>query len=109
MKLLAVFCLLVTALGPASDVTASPQTPTKPCIQYWGEARYVIGYNHIVHIVNGCTRDAACVVSTDFNPNQQSVSVPAGSHVTVVTYLGAPTGRFVPYVRCTLDNQRVED
>lgn len=98
--------LRMLVLAGALTVTLAPpdtsSADSRVCIAYWGEARYVVGYNHIVHIVNGCDRDATCDVSTDVNPNVQTVAVPRGTHVAVTTFLGAPTSRFVPRVECAL-------
>lgn len=81
--------------------------PSAPCVRYWGEARYVIGYNHIVHLVNGCDRDAWCGVSSNLNPQVQHVTVPVGAHVQVVTFLGSPSRNFTPIVDCTLESPPV--
>lgn len=70
------------------------------CIAFWGEARYVVGYNHIVHIYNGCAYDAVCSVRTDVNPTPQTVAAPQKQETQVVTFLGSPVGRFVPFVDC---------
>jgi hypothetical protein len=52
-------------------LAAEPKKPEfPPCIQVSAFARYgAYGYDHIVTIANGCERVAACVVTTDVNPN----------------------------------------
>ena len=88
----------------ATVAAGSVQTSVPSCIQYAGEARYRgVGYQHVVHIVNGCERAAACDVSTDVNPEAQHVDVPARTHVEVVTFLGSPAREFTPVVDCKLE------
>jgi hypothetical protein len=74
-----------------------------PCVKFWGEARYVVGYDHLVHIVNGCDKRATCTVHTDVNVQPQSVEVAPAAHAIVTTWLGSPTARFTPYVDCKLE------
>jgi hypothetical protein len=77
--------------------------PVTSCIRSWGEARYgAVGYNHIVHVADGCDAPAECVVSTDVNPEPQTVTVPPHAQVDVVTFLGSPARVFVPRVVCTM-------
>ncbi len=90
------------SLGLFGATRSAPAEDKKPlpCIAYWPEARYVVGYNHIVHIYNSCTWDAVCVVRTDRNPTPQTASVPQRQEVLVTTYLGSPVAQFTPFVEC---------
>ncbi|MFW5926139.1 MAG: hypothetical protein ACOCV4_08220 [Myxococcota bacterium] len=73
------------------------------CVQYWGEARYgAYGYDHVVHVANGCDEDARCRVASNVNPDWQRVTVPADAKKEVVTYVGSPAREFTPYVQCEL-------
>jgi hypothetical protein len=100
-KLKYVAALVFVTLG-ALPLAASAQAPN-PCVHAWGEARYgAVGYNHLVHLENSCAVDADCVVSTDVNPQPQTVAVPAKSEVIVNTFLGSPARVFVPHVTCTM-------
>ena len=90
-------------LGTAGRATlADGEKPPPPCVSSWPEARYVIGYDHIVHLFNACQHDATCTVSTDVNPAPQIVAVPSRTHVQVVTFLGSPVARFTPKVSCLM-------
>jgi hypothetical protein len=89
--------LSTSFVGSSEAMSSEPMS----CIKYWGEARYVIGWNHLVHIANECESDAVCSVNTNVNPKIQVVSVPRQSQVTVVTFLGAPSNQFTPSVTCT--------
>jgi hypothetical protein len=95
--------LAIGAITTASLSVANAE-PTKdaPCVEYWAESRYVIGYDHLVHIKNDCLRDANCAVSSDVNPTPQVVEVKAGQELQVATWRGSPSYRFVPYVTCSL-------
>ena len=73
------------------------------CISVWPEARYVVGYNHIVHVANACDSAFVCDVSTDVNPEPQRVRVPAHTEIEVVTFLGSPSRVFVPKVECDVE------
>ena len=90
---------LSVALAP---VAAAEQTPDS-CIKYWGEVRFGgMGYNHLVHVANSCSRTADCLVSTDVNPSAQTVEVPANSEVIANTVLDSPARRFTPHVTCAM-------
>ena len=73
------------------------------CISFWGEARFGgVGFNHVVHVANKCEESAVCDVSTDVSPAPQTVTVPGGRTVEVVTYLDSPVSKFTPRVTCTM-------
>jgi hypothetical protein len=94
------FALGALVLTLAADAGA-PAMPA--CIHHRAESRYVpYGYNHVVVIENGCSKPAACVVSTDVVPQPQNVDVPAGKTAEVLTFMGSPQQSFTPRVRCTL-------
>ncbi len=88
----------------ASSQAADAGAPSVPaCIQVQSESRYVpYGYNHIVHLRNGCDRSAVCTVSTDVNPQAQNVEVASASAVDVTTFMGAASQTFVAKVGCVL-------
>ncbi len=98
------FLIGVGAPARADDKDAGAPKSTLPaCVQVTTESRYVpYGYNHIVTIRNGCSRDATCVVSTDVNPKPESVEVPTAKAVEVATFLGAASSVFVAKVTCAL-------
>lgn len=93
------------SFGAIMTIAAEPAVSEepKPCIQYWGEVRYVIGYDQYVHLLNSCDKTAHCTVSTDVNPKPQSVDVVAKGHTVVTTWLGSPYATFVPIVSCSMD------
>lgn len=94
------FALAALVITLAADAGAPPMPA---CIHHRAESRYVpYGYNHVVVIENGCSKPAACSVSTDVVPQPQNVDVPAGKIAEVVTFMGSPQQSFVPKLRCQL-------
>lgn len=97
---------LVASLGAAAGSAPVPAQRVQgvtDCIRFWPEARYgALGYNHIVHVQNGCDANAECRVSTDVNPQPVSVQVPGRKQVEVNTFLGSPAREFTPRVECKM-------
>lgn len=94
------FAIGALVLTLAADA-GGPAMPA--CVHFRSESRYVpYGYNHIVYIDNGCSKPAACTVSTDVVPQAQNVEVPAGKTAEVTTFMGSPQQSFTPRVRCAL-------
>jgi hypothetical protein len=96
--------LLLLALVVSGTAGAEGFRASVPaCVSFWGEAQYRgYGYYHVVHLMNGCERPAACDVSTDVNPDPERVVVPAKEQTDVVTFRGSPAREFVPHVECRL-------
>jgi len=93
--------VLATATSSQAADAGVPGVPS--CIQVQSESRYVpYGYNHIVHLRNGCDRAATCIVSTDVNPQAQTVEVASASAIDVTTFMGAAAQAFVAKVACVL-------
>jgi hypothetical protein len=92
---------LVSVSAGAAD--AGAPAPLPACIGVKTDARWVpYGYNHVVIVTNGCSRDAACSVSTDVNPDAQKVNVPRAQSVELTTFLGSASSTFVAKVTCSL-------
>ncbi len=83
---------------------AAPRAnPVDACIRAWPEARYgALGYNHIVHIANGCDPPADCTVTTNVNPEPIAVTVPGHKQIEVTTWRGSPAREFTPQVVCKM-------
>jgi hypothetical protein len=87
---------------PSRAASAEPEAAPLTCVRVSAEARYRgLGYEHVVHLENGCDKDVVCLVATDVNPEQQTVSVPPGVAADVITFIGSPSREFVPHVTCT--------
>jgi hypothetical protein len=100
---LVTFVGIVWALGAAAPGLAQPPAPTgSAClIRYWTEARARYpGYDHLVHIHNGCDLAVACTIHTNVMPKPLSTTVGAQSRVAVMTYRGSPARRFNASVYC---------
>ncbi|HEY2516080.1 MAG TPA: hypothetical protein VGI39_34650 [Polyangiaceae bacterium] len=82
--------------------------PAPSCrISVLAEARWNgYGFNHLVHLVNSCSEVLDCNVSTDVNPQEQTVTVAAHTDVVVNTFVGAPGRVFTPRATCTARGER---
>jgi hypothetical protein len=98
---------------PPGDKTAGDKKKKSPppekketaseCVRHTVQARYVNGYDHLVHITNSCSRKATCKVSTDVNPDIQVVTLSSGTSTTVLTFRGSPAQEFRAKVECELE------
>ena len=93
----------VLAVAGCTGPQAPAQASNPTCIRFWPEARYRnYGYDHVVHLESECQTQAVCEVSTDVNPTEISVRLPAGEHVEVLTMRGSPAREFRSRVTCRL-------
>lgn len=96
LSLAALFLVLPVAQGYAAE------SSSLDCVTHRTEARYSgYGYDHFVHLENGCAKKARCVVSTNVNPEKQTVMLDAGAKQTVATFRGSPAREFQATVECT--------
>jgi len=99
---IAVGLALVATIGLSAPTAFA--TPAPQCLTFRTEARYRnYGYDHLVHIHNGCEQRVSCRVSTSANPTEIRVSVSPGADVTVVTFVGSPSREFSASVQCVLE------
>lgn len=93
----------LAALIILAPLTALAQQREPECIRVTGEARWgASAYNHYVRVENACDRAARCQVATNVNPQPQTIDVPAGETVEVITFRGSPAREFTPNVTCEL-------
>lgn len=59
-----------------------------------------LGYDHIVHIHNGCDAAVQCRITTNVNPDPIDVTVAKGAREDVVTFRGSPARTFEASVHC---------
>ncbi len=77
------------------------------CMRSWAEARARYpGYDHIVHLANGCSAVAECRVVTDVSPDAVGVQVDPGHEIEVLTFRGSPAATFRAEVSCRLEPPR---
>lgn len=109
LRVAALVALALLAPGVVhGDQAAAARDPEAPvyCVQAWTEARYRnYGYDHIVHIYNGCAIFATCQVSTNVAPKPIVVRVKPASLIEVLTFRGSPSSEFVARVSCVLDQE----
>jgi hypothetical protein len=72
------------------------------CVTWRCEARPdgLGGFDHLVHLRNGCEHAVRCEISTDVNPELAIVGLLPGSEKTVNTLRSSPARVFRPWVRC---------
>jgi hypothetical protein len=97
----------VALVGPASaeqpPADGGAPNPTV-CVKWTTEVRYrPYGYDHLVHITNGCDKPARCRVKTNVNPEPSQVRVLPKETASVVTFQGSPAREFTADVRCVLE------
>lgn len=111
-KPLRVATLVALAMLVSAPVIGRPDPPGQGrdpdapvyCVQAWSEARYRnYGYDHIVHLYNGCAAFADCRVSTNVAPKPVRVRLKPAELREVITYRGSPAQEFIPRVECWLD------
>jgi hypothetical protein len=96
-------CVVLAVSAIASAQEAGAPSPIPACIQVSTDSRYVpYGYNHVVVLKSGCSKPAACTVSTDVNPAATSAEVAAGTTVEVLTFAASPSQTFHARVTCKL-------
>lgn len=104
---------LATVLGWSSAPSAAPaealqedapgEKPSEyanDCVQHTTSVRYVMGYDHLVHLESHCSRPALCEVRTDVSPEVVEAAVRPGGKETVVTFRGSPARVFEATVDC---------
>lgn len=96
---------LLVASAAIFPACTEPRTPeasqTVKCVDYWPESRFRnYAYDHVVHLLSRCRTEVVCLVSTNVNPNNVRVELPAGAEIEVLTYRGSPVREFKPNVRC---------
>jgi hypothetical protein len=58
------------------------------------------GYDHLVHLTNGCKYAVKCSVSSNANPTAQVVTLAVNETTTVRTFQASPAREFTPSVQC---------
>jgi hypothetical protein len=90
-----------TAASHRAAASASPVDQQARCVIVRTEARYrAYGYDHLVHLKNGCEKAVVCTVSTNVNPKELKASLEAGASTTVITFKGSPARTFQANVSC---------
>jgi hypothetical protein len=110
MRLRSLFVLLLSCAALASS-TASADDSEKPksgksadvsqCVAVRTEALYIVyGYDHHVHLTNGCDKAVRCEVTTSSNPDPTTVSLAKGEHQDIVMFRSSPASAVNAKVKC---------
>ncbi len=97
---------LLVALGLLAAASAAlpiEQGDVPACVRHWTEVRGGYpGYNHVVHLSNGCAEPADCVVTTNVSPDTMNARVDPKQHIELLTFRGSPAATFQADVTCRL-------
>jgi len=97
-------CVALTSNAIADD--GENPKDSKPgdvsqCVKVRTEALYVAyGYDHHVHVTNGCDKAVRCAVTTSANPDPTTVSLASGEHRDIVMFRGSPASVVNAQVKC---------
>jgi hypothetical protein len=102
-RFLGILVTAVAAFPLLSTARAAGESNTSlACVEAWGESRYRVGYDHIVHLRNRCEKTVVCRVSTNVNPDPVVGTLAPGEERELLTFRGSPARDFVPKVDCRL-------
>lgn len=102
-----VSCLLYTSALTSSASADDSEAPTKKsndvskCVKVRTEALYIpYGYDHHVHLTNGCDKAVRCEVTTNSNAEPTTATVAAGQHQDILMFRGSPASAVTANVKC---------
>jgi hypothetical protein len=110
MRLRSLLVLFLWCAAFASS-TASADDSEKPkngkpadvsqCVAVRTEALYIVyGYDHHVHLTNGCDKAVRCEVTTSSNPDPTTVALAKGEHQDIVMFRSSPASAVNAKVKC---------
>ncbi len=98
--LLASLCAPATHRAQAQDAERAKPAPDK-CVSVRDEAIYgAYGYDHHVHLHNGCDKTMKCKVTGSANPTGVEETLVAGEKRDVVLFRGSPAREVGASVKC---------
>lgn len=94
------FVSLVSADDSEQPGNGKPSDVSK-CVAVRTEALYIpYGYDHHVHLTNGCDKAVRCEVTTSSNPEPTTVTLAKGEHQDIVMFRGSPASAVNAKVKC---------
>jgi hypothetical protein len=106
-SLLALFlsCAALTASTASADDSEKPKSgkpaDVSQCVAVRTEALYIVyGYDHHVHVTNGCDKAVRCEVTTSSNPDPTTITLAKGEHQDVVMFRSSPASAVNAKVKC---------
>jgi hypothetical protein len=95
------FLLAPPLATDANSAPARPKPDAPECVKHRTEARYRnLGYDHLVHVQNGCDERVVCRVSTSVNSEPVEVGLSPGEEREVLTWRGSPAREFTTRIAC---------
>jgi len=103
----AVCCVAVASVASADKKGKKPESrdstkaDVSKCVEVRTEAIYVpYGYDHHVHVHNGCDKRVRCEVTASSNPATTVVTLASGETQDVVMFRGSPASEVSATVKC---------
>lgn len=99
--------LLITSVASAGDGDGSKKggkskADVSKCVSVRTEAIYgAYGYDHHVHLHNGCDKAVRCEVTTNSNPEVTTVIVGKGEGTDVLMFRGSPASQVTANAKCS--------
>lgn len=101
MALIACAALCSGASADDGERPGKPPSDVSKCVKVRTEALYIAyGYDHHVHLTNGCDKAVRCEVTTSSNPQPTTVTLAAGEHQDIVMFRGSPASEVNANVKC---------
>ena len=91
------------SVGAGTTAHADDRKPPSPshCVKTRTEARYSgYGYDHVVHVTNGCDRKMRCAITTDVNREVITVTLAPSKTESLVTQKGSAAREFTARADC---------
>lgn len=104
---LALLCCAALGSSASADNRDLPKNgktaDVSQCVQVRTEAIYIpYGYDHHVHVTNGCDKAVRCEVTTSATPEATTVTLAPREHKDLVTFRGSPASAVNAKVKCKL-------
>ena len=97
-------CTAFVSLASADDSEqpkSGKPSDVSQCVNVRTEALYIVyGYDHHVHLTNGCDKAVRCEVTTGANPEPTTVALAKGEHQDIVMFRGSPASVVNAKVKC---------
>jgi hypothetical protein len=101
IALIAYGALTSSASADDSERPGKKASDVSKCVKVRTEALYIAyGYDHHVHLTNGCDKAVRCEVTTSANPEPTTATLAAGEHKDIIMFKGSPASEVNAQVKC---------
>lgn len=105
LLLMLLSCTAFAASAARADDSEKPSggksADVSECVAVRTEALFIVyGYDHHVHVTNGCDKAVRCEVTTSSNPDPTTVVLAKGEHQDIVMFRSSPASAVNAKVKC---------